>query len=190
MVQGRCQRGSYSRKRGGSPGNFSNAVARSMIPGKACLRQKQPADSEAFMRVRDAMSPEVQLCTPDDTLKDAAHSLMAGHLRCDALALRRHVSIQLVQKRSLKEIRNSTACETCVHGFTLARNPRKQQMHALLSWIERYPPEVEATRSNRVGCAIALDGNTREAFLRIYQITIFATPVCRDQAGVSRALAP
>ena len=40
-------------------------------------------------------------------------------------ALRRHVSTQLVQKRSLKEVRNSTACETCVHGFALARNPRK-----------------------------------------------------------------
>src|SRR6266576_6955856 len=27
------------------------------------------------MKVRDAMSPEVQLCTPDDTLKDAAEAM-------------------------------------------------------------------------------------------------------------------
>jgi CBS domain-containing protein len=32
---------------------------------------------EAFMKVRDAMSPEVQLCTPDDTLKDAAEAMAA-----------------------------------------------------------------------------------------------------------------
>jgi hypothetical protein len=38
------------------------------------------------MKVRDAISPEVQLCTPDDTLKDAAEAicstwrrLAAGH---------------------------------------------------------------------------------------------------------------
>ena len=29
------------------------------------------------MKVRDAMSPEVQLCTPDDTLKDAAEAMAA-----------------------------------------------------------------------------------------------------------------
>src|SRR3954470_23842047 len=32
---------------------------------------------ETFMKVRDAMSPEVQLCTPDDTLKDAAEAMAA-----------------------------------------------------------------------------------------------------------------
>jgi hypothetical protein len=49
----------------------------------------------------------------------------AAHAFREALALRRHVSTQLVQKRSLKVVRNSTACGTCVHGYTLARNPRK-----------------------------------------------------------------
>ena len=29
------------------------------------------------MKVTDAMTPEVQLCTPDDTLKDAAEAMMA-----------------------------------------------------------------------------------------------------------------
>jgi CBS domain-containing protein len=29
------------------------------------------------MKVRDAMSPDVQLCTPDDTLKDAAEAMAA-----------------------------------------------------------------------------------------------------------------
>lgn len=29
------------------------------------------------MKVRGAMSPEVQLCTPDDTLKDAAEAIAA-----------------------------------------------------------------------------------------------------------------
>jgi CBS domain-containing protein len=29
------------------------------------------------MKVRDAMTPDVQLCTPDDTLKDAAEAMMA-----------------------------------------------------------------------------------------------------------------
>ena len=29
------------------------------------------------MKVRDVMSPEVQLCTPDDTLKDAAEAMVA-----------------------------------------------------------------------------------------------------------------
>ena len=29
------------------------------------------------MKVSDAMTPEVQLCTPDDTLKDAAEAMMA-----------------------------------------------------------------------------------------------------------------
>jgi CBS domain-containing protein len=29
------------------------------------------------MKVRDVMSPEVQLCTPDDTLKDAAEAMAA-----------------------------------------------------------------------------------------------------------------
>src|SRR3982074_1784604 len=29
------------------------------------------------MKVRDAMAPEVQLCTPDDTLKDAAEAMAA-----------------------------------------------------------------------------------------------------------------
>src|SRR5215218_8157395 len=29
------------------------------------------------MKVRDAMTPEVQLCTPDDTLKDAAQAMAA-----------------------------------------------------------------------------------------------------------------
>jgi CBS domain-containing protein len=29
------------------------------------------------MKVREAMSPEVQLCTPDDTLKDAAEAMAA-----------------------------------------------------------------------------------------------------------------
>ncbi len=29
------------------------------------------------MKVRDAMTPDVQLCTPNDTLKDAAEAMMA-----------------------------------------------------------------------------------------------------------------
>jgi CBS domain-containing protein len=29
------------------------------------------------MKVSDAMTPEVQLCTPDDTLKDAAQAMAA-----------------------------------------------------------------------------------------------------------------
>jgi len=29
------------------------------------------------MKVRDAMTPDVQLCTPDDTLKDAAEAMMS-----------------------------------------------------------------------------------------------------------------
>ncbi|MDE2065026.1 MAG: CBS domain-containing protein, partial [Bradyrhizobium sp.] len=29
------------------------------------------------MKVRDAMTPDVQLCTPNDTLKDAAGAMMA-----------------------------------------------------------------------------------------------------------------
>ena len=29
------------------------------------------------MKVRDAMSPEVQLCTPDDTLRNAAEAMAA-----------------------------------------------------------------------------------------------------------------
>jgi CBS domain-containing protein len=29
------------------------------------------------MKVREAMSPDVQLCTPDDTLKDAAEAMAA-----------------------------------------------------------------------------------------------------------------
>ena len=29
------------------------------------------------MKVRDAMTPEVQLCTPEDTLKDAAEAMMS-----------------------------------------------------------------------------------------------------------------
>ena len=29
------------------------------------------------MKVADAMTPEVQLCTPDDTLKDAAQAMAA-----------------------------------------------------------------------------------------------------------------
>ncbi len=41
-----------------------------------------------------------------------------------AFALRRHVSRCLVPKGSLKEVRNSTTCETGVHHFRLARNPR------------------------------------------------------------------
>lgn len=34
------------------------------------------------MKVRDAMSPEVQLCTPDDTLKDAAKAMAALGVAC------------------------------------------------------------------------------------------------------------
>src|SRR5258707_9890893 len=47
----------------------------------------------------------------------------------------------------------------------------------------RSPPKVEATRSNRVRCAIAHDRNAREAFLQVHQITTFAAPV----ANVRRA---
>jgi len=35
------------------------------------------------MKVRDAMTPEVQLCTPDDTLRDAAEAMAA--LNCGLL---------------------------------------------------------------------------------------------------------
>jgi hypothetical protein len=72
------------------------------------------------------------------------------------LALRRHVSTRFVQERGLKGDSNSRTCEIGAHHFTLARNPRKHcvsSMHPELSWIERYPPKVEATRSNRVGRA-------------------------------------
>ena len=40
-------------------------------------------------------------------------------------ALRRHVSTQLEQKASLKEVRNSETCEKVARRFTLARNSRK-----------------------------------------------------------------
>jgi hypothetical protein len=41
------------------------------------------------------------------------------------VALRRHVSRDVVQKRRLKEVRNSRTCETGVDHFTPGRNPRK-----------------------------------------------------------------
>jgi CBS domain-containing protein len=40
------------------------------------IRKTQPKQ-ETFMKVRDVMSPDVQLCTPDDTLKDAAEAMAA-----------------------------------------------------------------------------------------------------------------
>src|SRR3954471_7980790 len=39
--------------------------------------RRTPADSEVSMKVHDAMSPEVQLCTPDDTLRNAAEAMAA-----------------------------------------------------------------------------------------------------------------
>ena len=33
------------------------------------------------MRVRDAMTPDVQLCTPEDTLRDAAEAMAAAKSR-------------------------------------------------------------------------------------------------------------
>ena len=41
------------------------------------------------------------------------------------VALRRHVSTQLEQKRSSREVWNSKACENVARRFTLARNSRK-----------------------------------------------------------------
>src|SRR5882672_5238468 len=38
---------------------------------------KQRPNGEAHMKVSDAMTSEVQLCTPDDTLKDAAQAMAA-----------------------------------------------------------------------------------------------------------------
>src|SRR6185295_3871829 len=38
---------------------------------------KQPPNGEPHMKVSDAMTAEVQLCTPDDTLKDAAQAMGA-----------------------------------------------------------------------------------------------------------------
>jgi len=38
---------------------------------------KEPPNGEPQMKVSDAMTAEVQLCTPDDTLKDAALAMAA-----------------------------------------------------------------------------------------------------------------
>src|SRR4029453_11025746 len=38
---------------------------------------KEPPNGEPQMKISDAMTPEVQLCTPDDTLKDAAQAMAA-----------------------------------------------------------------------------------------------------------------
>src|SRR6266478_5876788 len=67
--------------------------------------------------------------------------LFSNCRRC--VALRRLVSTQFVQKRSLKEVRNSRACETHVHHFTLARNPRKHcvsNTDAPVAQLDRAPP--------------------------------------------------
>src|SRR5260370_7966157 len=58
-------------------------------------------------------------------------------------ALRRLVSIQLVQKRKCKEVRNSRTCEIGVHRSTLARNPRKHcvsNTDAPVAQLHRAPP--------------------------------------------------
>src|SRR5436190_7039254 len=48
---------------------------------RSLLGRKQPA--RFAMKVRDAMTTEVQLCTPDDTLRDAAEAMAA--LNCGLL---------------------------------------------------------------------------------------------------------
>ena len=60
-----------------------------------------------------------------------------------AFALRRLVSTQFVRTRRLKEVRNSRACETHVHHFTLTRNPRKHcvsNRDAPVAQLDRAPP--------------------------------------------------
>src|SRR5437763_1824273 len=54
-------------------------------------------------------------------------------------------------------------------GRTAARNTRflglvERIIPRLAAWIDHCPPKAKVTRSNRVGCAIALDGNAREVF--------------------------
>ena len=59
------------------------------------------------------------------------------------VALRRHVSRYFVQKRSLKEVRNSKTCEIGLHPFALARNPRKHcvsNRDAPVAQLDRAPP--------------------------------------------------
>ncbi len=98
--------------------------------------------------------------------------------RYSSRALRRLVSIQLVQKRKCKEVRNSRTCEIGVHRSTLARNPCKHcvsNRDAPVAQLDRAPPSEGG-------------GHTFESCRARHSTTAKASPACAASSGILAAV--